>query len=64
MHETINENSHDQNKEVEVEPRLSKRARIERSFGPDFLTYILEGEPWTFKEVVNFTEGFFVEKGH
>ena len=40
MHETINENSHDQNKEVEVEPRCSKRARTEKYFSPNFLTYI------------------------
>ena len=57
MLETINENSQDQNKEVEVEPRHSKRARTKKSFGPDFLTYMLEGEPQTFKEVVNSTEG-------
>ena len=57
MHETINENSQDQNKEVEVEPRHSKRARTKKSFGPDILTYMLEGEPQTFKETVNSTEG-------
>ena len=53
--DTINENSQDQ--DGEVEPRRSKRARIEKSFSPDFFTYVLEGEPWTFKEVVNSTEG-------
>ena len=26
----------------ELEPRRSKRARVEKSFGPDFLTYLLE----------------------
>ena len=62
MLETINENSQDQNKEVEVEPRCSKRERTEKSFGPDFLTYMLEGKPWTFKEVVNFTEGLLWKK--
>ena len=55
MLETVNENSQDQ--DSEVEPRCSKRARTEKSFGPDFLTYVLEGEPRTFKEVVNSTEG-------
>ncbi|WJZ97445.1 hypothetical protein VitviT2T_016048 [Vitis vinifera] len=49
--------SQDQNEEVEVEPRHSKRVRTEKSFGPDFLTFMLEGEPQTFKEVVNSTEG-------
>ena len=50
---TINENSQDQ--DGEVEPRRSKRARIEKSFGPDFLMYVLEGKPRTFNEVVNST---------
>ena len=36
MLETINENSQDQNKEVEIEPRHSKRARTEKYFGPYF----------------------------
>ncbi|RVW11957.1 Retrovirus-related Pol polyprotein from transposon TNT 1-94 [Vitis vinifera] len=49
--------SQDQNEEVEVEPRRSKRVRTEKSFGPDFLTFMLEGEPQTFKEAVNSTEG-------
>ena len=40
----------------EVEPRRSKRARTEKSFGPDFLTYMLEGEPQTYKETVSSTE--------
>ena len=53
---TINENSHDQDKDGEVEPRRSKRARAKKSFGPNFLTYVFEGKPRTFKEVVNSTE--------
>ncbi|KAL6335793.1 hypothetical protein AAG906_039556 [Vitis piasezkii] len=56
MLKTINENSQDQNKEVEVEPRRSKKAMIEKYFGLDFLTYILEGKPQTFKEAMNCTE--------
>ena len=35
----------------------SKIGRIEKTFGPDFLTYMLKGEPQTYKEVVNSTEG-------
>ena len=54
--ETIHENSQDEDTDEEVEPRRSKRARIEKSFGPDFLTYMLEGEPQTYKEAVNSTE--------
>ena len=57
MLETINENCQDQNKEVEVEPKRSKNARTKKSFGPDFLTYMLEGEPRTFKGTVNSIEG-------
>ena len=56
MLKTINENSQEQNKEVEVEPRRSKKARIEKYFGIDFLTYMLEGKPQTFKEAMNCTE--------
>ena len=41
----------------EVEPRRSKRARIEKSFDLDFLTHVLEKEPQTFKETVNSIEG-------
>ena len=54
---TINENSQDQNEDSEVEPKRSKRVRIEKSFGPDFLTYMLEMEPQTYKEAVNSTKG-------
>ena len=56
MLETIHENSQDVDTDGEVEPRRSKRARKEKSFGPDFLTYMLEGEPQTYKEAVNSTE--------
>ena len=55
--ETINENSQDQNEDSEVEPRSSKKGKIEKSFGQDFLIYMLEGEPQTYKEVVNSTKG-------
>ena len=56
MLETIDENSQHQNKDIEVKFRCSKRARVEKSFGPDFLTYMLEGEPQTYKELVNSTD--------
>ena len=55
--ETINGNTQDQNKISEVEPRRSKTTRIEKSFGQDFLTYILEGEPQNYKEIMNSTKG-------
>ena len=59
--ETMNEDSHDQEQEqeeeVEDEPRRSKRIRTEKSFCPDFLTYMLEIEPQSYKEAVNSLEG-------
>ena len=54
--ETINENSQAHDKDGKVEPRRSKRASTEKSFGPDFLTYVLKEELQTFKETVNSTE--------
>ena len=54
--ETINENSKDQDKNGEVESRHNKRARTEKKFGLDFLTYVLDREPHTFKEAMNSTE--------
>jgi hypothetical protein len=36
--------------------RRSKRARISKSFGPDFLTYMLEAEPQSYKEAVSSSE--------
>ena len=41
---------------MEDEPKRNKRARTETSFGTDFLTYLLEGEPRTFKEAVSSSE--------
>ena len=55
--ETVNKNSQGQNKDSEIELRHSKRVRIEKSFGLDFLTYMLEREPQTYKVAVNSTEG-------
>jgi len=39
------------------EPRRSKRARKEKSFGDDFETYLLEKEPLTYQEAVSSSEG-------
>ena len=58
----INGSNQDQDKDGEVELRHRKRARIKKSFSQDFLTYALEGEPQTFKEVVNSTEGLMWKK--
>ena len=55
--ESTSNTSHDQKlmeERNEVEPRRSKRAKTSKSFGLDFLTYMLEDEPQTFKEA-NYT---------
>ncbi|KAH9670173.1 hypothetical protein KPL70_016878 [Citrus sinensis] len=58
FHETTIENDEASEEEKqEIEVRRSKRARIEKSFGPDFLTYLLESKPQSFKEVVTSAEG-------
>ena len=55
--EIVGEDEQILSKEEEVEPRRSKRARVEKSFGPDFLTYVVESEPKTYREVVTYSEG-------
>ena len=37
----------------EVELRRSKRAKTSKSFGSEFLTYMLEDEPQSFKEAIS-----------
>ena len=45
-----------QKEEQEVEVRCSKKVRIEKSFGLDFLTFLLKSEPQSFKEAVTSLE--------
>lgn len=53
----MNEDIQDQDQpSVEDEPRYNKRLRLEKSFSPYFLTYLLESEPQSFKEVMNSSE--------
>ncbi|XP_070049109.1 uncharacterized protein [Nicotiana tomentosiformis] len=40
----------------EENPRRSKRQRTATSFGPDFLAFLLENEPQTFKEAMSSSE--------
>ncbi|GKE65694.1 retrotransposon protein, putative, ty1-copia subclass, partial [Tanacetum coccineum] len=47
----------DQTKEEEVEPKRSKRARNEKSFGPDFVSFMVENEPTSYRETVTSSEG-------
>ena len=53
--ETIHGNSQDENNDSKV-PKRNKRVRIKKLFGLNFLTYVLEGEPQTFKEAMNSLE--------
>ncbi|GJW40596.1 hypothetical protein Tco_0066441 [Tanacetum coccineum] len=46
----------DQPKEKEVEPRRIKRARTEKSFGPDFVSLMVENEPTSYQEAVTSSE--------
>ncbi|GJY12414.1 hypothetical protein Tco_0381723 [Tanacetum coccineum] len=46
----------DQPKEEEVEPRRCKRARIKKSFRPDFVSFMVENEPTSYREVVTSSE--------
>ncbi|KAK9052683.1 hypothetical protein SSX86_029313 [Deinandra increscens subsp. villosa] len=55
--EIVQDESQEQSEDEEVEPRRSKRQRTEKSFGPDFLTYMVEGDPQTYKEAVTSSEG-------
>ncbi|GJR49886.1 hypothetical protein Tco_1400407 [Tanacetum coccineum] len=47
----------DQPKEEEVDPRKTKRARAEKSFGPDFVSFMVENEPTSYREAVTSSEG-------
>lgn len=38
------------------EPRQGKRTKVAKSFGPDFLTFLLENEPQSYKEAMSFPE--------
>ena len=44
-------------KENIEKPRRSKRERILKYFGPNFLTFLLENEPPSFKEAMSTHEG-------
>ena len=60
--DTTNEETPTDQEPSVLEPRQSKRARIATSFGPDFLTNLVENEPQTFKEAMSSPESFILEK--
>ncbi|XP_073130800.1 uncharacterized protein [Henckelia pumila] len=47
-HESTNEETHENE-----EPRRSKRAKIAKTFGPDFLSYAIENDPSTLSEALS-----------
>ncbi|KAJ0462894.1 putative RNA-directed DNA polymerase [Helianthus annuus] len=49
--------THERPEVEEGELRRSKRQRVEKSFGPDFMSYMVEGEPNTYREAVTYAEG-------
>ncbi|GJU69506.1 pol polyprotein [Tanacetum coccineum] len=46
----LHDERQDQLKEEEVEPRRSKRTRTEKSFGPDFVSFMVKNEPTSYRE--------------
>nr|GEY26235.1 alpha-glucan water dikinase, chloroplastic-like [Tanacetum cinerariifolium] len=48
----------DQPKEEEGEPRRAKgkESRIKKSFGPDFVSFMVENEPTSYQEAITFSE--------
>ncbi|GJT14034.1 retrovirus-related pol polyprotein from transposon TNT 1-94 [Tanacetum coccineum] len=48
----LHDERQDQLEEEEVEPRRSKRARTEKSFGPDFVSFMVENEPTSYREAL------------
>ena len=44
------------------EPRRSKRAKVSKTFGSDYLAYMLENEPNTLKELMSTPEVMFQKK--
>nr|GEU50654.1 zinc finger, CCHC-type [Tanacetum cinerariifolium] len=53
----LHDERQDQLKEEEVEPRRSKKARTEKSFGPDFVSFMVENEPTSYREAITSSEG-------
>ena len=54
--DTTVSSSRDQVDKEKEEPRRSKRARVEKSYDPNFLTYLLKNKPQIFKEAMSSLE--------
>ena len=48
-----------QEKHPEDEPRRSKRLKATKTFGPDYIMYIIKNVPQTFKEAMSILEAPF-----
>ncbi|GKD13523.1 retrotransposon protein, putative, ty1-copia subclass, partial [Tanacetum coccineum] len=46
----LHDERQDQLEEKEVEPRRSKRPRTEKSLGPDFVSFMVENEPTSYRK--------------
>ncbi|GKE94092.1 retrotransposon protein, putative, ty1-copia subclass, partial [Tanacetum coccineum] len=53
----LHDKRQDQLEEEEVEPQRSKRERTEKSFGFDFVSFMVEYEPTSYREAVTSLEG-------
>ncbi|GKB06021.1 retrovirus-related pol polyprotein from transposon TNT 1-94, partial [Tanacetum coccineum] len=52
----LHKHKFDQPKEEEVGPRRSKRSRTKKLFGPDFVSFMVENEPTSYREAITSSE--------
>ena len=46
-----------------MEPRRSKRARVEKDFGPDYYVFNIEENPPNLKAALTSLDAMFLERG-
>ena len=59
LDDQLSQDQRDKNSEVPQEndePRRSKRAKVSKDFGPDYMTYIVNEEPQTYKAAMESSE--------
>ena len=64
MFETFNENSYDQDKDCEVEPKRSKRVRTKKIFWSKFFNIYARRGTSEFQRDNELYRGSYVERGH
>ena len=57
-----NEESSSKVQEENLEPRRSKRGKLAKYFGPDYMTYVVNKEPQTYKDDMDSSEAPFWKK--